>query len=82
MKYRFLFLLTADSNDPVLFGLENEAVSSSRYPNLFKIARVTLVHTSDCNLDFKYFRLMLVLPFLNKVSRSFSPWKSTLISQL
>ena len=52
---------------PVLSSLINEAVASGSYPNLFKVARVTLIHKSGYKLDFKIYRPISVLPFLNKV---------------
>ena len=51
----------------VLSSLINEAVGSGSYPNLFKVTRVTPIHKSGSEFDFKIYRPISALPFLNKV---------------
>ena len=62
--YRKITYITA----PVLSSLINEAVASVSDPNLFKVAKVTPIHKSCSKVDFKIYRTLYVLPFLNKLS--------------
>ena len=62
-----IFRKIADIIAPVLSSLINEAVASGSYPNLFKVARVTPIHKAGSKFDFKNYRPISVLPFLNKV---------------
>ena len=52
---------------PVLSSLINEAAVSGSYNNLFEVARVTPIHKSGSDIDFKNLSPISVLRFLNKV---------------
>ena len=47
--------------------LINGAVASGSCLNLFKVARVNVIHIHRSDFDFKSYRPVHVLPFLNKV---------------
>ena len=63
----YVYRKTAYKIVPVLSSLNNKAVASGSYTNLLKVARVTPIHKSCSNVNFKKYRPISVLPFLNKV---------------
>ena len=62
-----IFPKTTDVIAPVLSSLNNEAVASVSYPNLFKAAGTTSIHRSVSEFDFEKYRLISVSFLFNKV---------------